>query len=38
MKLIARLTLVVAALTLGACGHKTQQAVPAAPAPVVYAK
>ena len=38
MKLIALLTLVFAALTLGACGHKKQQAVPTAPAPVVYAK
>lgn len=38
MKLIALLTLVFAALTLGACGHKKQPVAPAAPAPVVYAK
>lgn len=39
MKLIAlSLALAFAALTLGACGHKKQQACAPAPAPVVYAK
>jgi len=38
MKHIALLTLVLAALTLGACGKKKQAYPTAAPAPVVYAK